>query len=594
MGGTYLPSHVNDIDFGWHIYASGRSATGRIYDHTMEVFFTTPPGGPSNLTTENESDGDVYISWSDNSDDETGFRVQFREGNGLWYDAIPGIGAQAVTAANATSFTHKAVDIADAGIENGDSLRYRVRAEKTGPSSLWVTSAALTYSIAEEPPAYPTNCVATQQGDNDVEITWTDNSGDEDRFNLQYREGVSGGSVNLAMPIADSTSYTWSAAAIAAAGISSGDALQFRVRAIKDDGPNSGYSSWSTAISYTIPTVAPVAPSEITAAQTTATGHPVRINWNDNSSDETGFDVEFKIGTGQWQKATTTATNTETYDHTVAALITAGAEDGDTLTYRVRSVKTDAPASAYIVATTLTLEIPPEAPSSFSAMLESDGDVSLTWVDNSANEDGFEIEYKIGADGSWMSVTTTDSDVTAYSHTAADISDDDVSDDDVLTYRVKAERTDMFDSEWVESNTVTYEDGGSDNPETPTDCAAALESDGDVEITWTDNADNEDNYHVQVLGTSGWTDLDEDIAAGSTSYTYNADDIDDDGWEDDDTLIFRVRATSDNDGNSNWCVTEGIIYNAEGSVAPAAPSDFSPTQAKHLSLIHISEPTRPY
>lgn len=97
-----------------------------------------------------------------------------------------------------------------------------------------------------EPPAAPSGCAAAQDG-SDVDVTWTDNSSDEDYFEVSVSVNGGGWSILSAVVAANSTSYTDTT------GYSNGDSLQYRVRALKTSGPDSGYST-ATAVNYVLDT----------------------------------------------------------------------------------------------------------------------------------------------------------------------------------------------------------------------------------------------------------------------------------------------------------------------------------------------------
>ena len=91
-------------------------------------------------------------------------------------------------------------------------------------------------------PADPSGCAAVQAGAN-VNITWNDNSSDENYFEVQV--DVNGGGYNVLSTTipANSTAYTDTA------GYTNGDTLTYRVRALKTSGPSSNWST-ATAITY--------------------------------------------------------------------------------------------------------------------------------------------------------------------------------------------------------------------------------------------------------------------------------------------------------------------------------------------------------
>lgn len=97
-----------------------------------EISFPDPPG---ELTTSNEAYGMVELSWTDNSSDETGFRIERSTGNG----AFVKIGE---VSANITSFT-------DNTATPGETHVYRVAAMTTGGYSLFPVANTI-YSKASQ------------------------------------------------------------------------------------------------------------------------------------------------------------------------------------------------------------------------------------------------------------------------------------------------------------------------------------------------------------------------------------------------------------------------------------------------------------
>lgn len=75
-------------------------------------------------------------------------------------------------------------------------------------------------------------------------------------------------------------------------------------------------------------TVVPVAPSNLTG--TVASSTQINLSWTDNSTNETGFKIERKTGTGTYAIVGTTATDVNTFNDT-------GLTSNTTYTYRVYS-----------------------------------------------------------------------------------------------------------------------------------------------------------------------------------------------------------------------------------------------------------------
>ena len=105
----------------------------------------TPPAAPSNLAATATSSSAVALTWSDDSDDESGFEI--------WRSTTGASGTYALLstlAANATGAN-------DAGLTSGTQYCYKVRALGSGsdPASAFSGSSCATPPAA---PATPTNC----------------------------------------------------------------------------------------------------------------------------------------------------------------------------------------------------------------------------------------------------------------------------------------------------------------------------------------------------------------------------------------------------------------------------------------------------
>jgi hypothetical protein len=150
----------------------------------------------------------------------------------------------------------------------------------------------------------------------------------------------------------------------------------------------------------------PAAPSGLTA--TASAPGQIAIAWTDNSSNETGFKIERRLGSGSWSQIATVGANVTTYTSTN---LTAGA----TYSFRVRSYNATG-NSAYSNTATATVLAPPAAPSGLTAAVASPTQVNLQWTDNSGNETGFKVERR-RRNGSWSQIATVGANVTTYAST---------------------------------------------------------------------------------------------------------------------------------------------------------------------------------
>lgn len=115
----------------------------------------------------------------------------------------------------------------------------------------------------------------------------------------------------------------------------------------------------------------------------------VRLFWTDNSSNETGFEVERSSG-GGFTRITTTGAGAISYlDQSVAP------ESG--YTYRVRAVN-GGNASGYTNTVSVTTPAASGlvAPSGLTAVAVSSSRIDLAWNDNATTETGYEIQRELG------------------------------------------------------------------------------------------------------------------------------------------------------------------------------------------------------
>lgn len=143
-----------------------------------------PPVAPGNLEASASSCTQIDLSWTDNSDNESGFEIE-RDGSLL-----------TTVGANVTFY-------ADTTVFEDTTYSYRVRAFNDAGSSAYSNEAsATTPPCGTDLPEAPTGLTAKQPGAAlKVMLGWTDNSTNEEGFKI-YRDGVVIASVGP-----DTTSY---------------------------------------------------------------------------------------------------------------------------------------------------------------------------------------------------------------------------------------------------------------------------------------------------------------------------------------------------------------------------------------------------
>jgi len=181
------------------------------------------PENPSGLDSTVVSGSEVDLSWTDNSDDEDGFRLERKEGAlGNWEEI-------ADLPADSTGYS-------DTGLDCGTVYYYRVisyNAEGDSDPSNEIT--AETQACSPSAPAAPSNLAADAVSDSQVDLSWSDNSDNEDGFRLERKEGDAGNWEEITDLPADSTGYSDT-------GLDCGTVYSYRILAYNDEG-NSNYSN---------------------------------------------------------------------------------------------------------------------------------------------------------------------------------------------------------------------------------------------------------------------------------------------------------------------------------------------------------------
>ncbi len=216
------------------------------------------------------------------------------------------------------------------------------------------------------------------------------------------------------------------------------------------------------------------APSNLTS--TAVSANRIDLAWTDNATNEAGFKLERSTDGVTFSQVAILAANTISYANTSLNAST-------TYHYRIR-VYNGPEHSAYSNVASATTQPPPAAPTNLTAVAVSSSRISLTWTDNANNEAGFKIERS--TDGvNFSQVGTALANATSYANTSlgAGIT---------YHYRVRA---------YEGSNHSGYSNVASATtqppPAAPTNLTAVAVSSGRINLTWTDNANNEAGFKIE-------------------------------------------------------------------------------------------------
>lgn len=328
----------------------------------------------------------------------------------------------------------------------------------------------------------------TGRGDsgNRIYLSWSGNSADGD---VTIERKMANGSFAVLATVGPSSSG-WHDET----GLVPGAVYTYRIKT-KTAINESVYSNEVTVSNYYLE-----APSDLTASANATAG--IDLKWKDNSSDETGFEI--------WRQVEDADDFTlyATVDRNITTFTDKSTRIGVEYYYMVRAYTSNPEMySDYTdIAGRGTGII--TAPSDLKFIYESNTEGVLTWKDNSSNEYGFEVEWKIGEDGEWSELAWLSANKTSYEV-------DSLNQYNVYYFRVRAySRSGNFDAvsgELVVSTAI---------PATPTDVTAVAVSANQINIQWTDNANNENGYRImRKTSTQSYYSVTDEVGAGVTSYT---------------------------------------------------------------------------
>jgi len=422
-----------------------------------------PPAAPTNLKAKTTGTSTVDLTWSDQSNNEDGFKIERKTGPGS-FSEIASLGA------DVASFN-------DTGLDPSTVYTYQVRAFKVSANSAYSnssatetgsgivaspgtnialskpTSASTTNSSYPTPNAVDGNTTSTYWRSNSVVsgvaewlrvdlgvvqtvgravIRWNGSY-----FAKSYELQVSNNDVDW------TTVFNTTSGVAGNADFSFTPTLARYVRVYMTLNNGSTYRIYEFEI-YSGPTLPALAINDVS------------LNEGNSGTTNAVFTVSLtgaSVGTATVDYQIAAGTATEGDDYTPGAtsgtLTFSGATTTQTITVAINGdVNDEAQDETFFVnlsnATNAVITdaqglgtivnddgpVPPAAPTNLAANATSSSDIALTWQDNSADETGFKIERKTGS-GSFAEIITVGADATSYN-------DAGLSANTTYVYRVRA------------------------------------------------------------------------------------------------------------------------------------------------------------
>ena len=446
----------------------------------------TAPAPPSGLTALPMSPSQINLIWTDASSDEEGFVVERCVGVGCSSFGV----VEQVPANSAAYF-----DINRAG---GTSYSYRVRATKQSMFSSYSNTATAVTAAAATAPAAPTALLSAGITSSQVDLSWTDNSSNEDGFRIEQCQGAS--CTNFVAAAATNQ------ATIRMTQLTASTSYRFRVLAYNGVGP----SAPTTAVTITTLAAAPISPVPPTnLAATAVSSTQINLSWTDASANEDGFRIERCEGAGcvNYGLVATTAANATNYSNT-------GLTPSTTYRYRIQAVNTSGSSAPVgpATATTLTPVTVPAAPTSFTATAISSSQIYLSWTDASNNEEGFRIERCAGLGcTNYAFLANAAANATAFASSGLTAS---------TTYRYRLQSYNATGSSTPAGPAEATTPALVTLPTAPTGLTASVVSSSQINLAWVDASSNETGFIVERCAGSACTSYADigTLAANSTTF----------------------------------------------------------------------------
>src|SRR5207244_12980606 len=151
----------------------------------------------------------------------------------------------------------------------------------------------------------------------------------------------------------------------------------------------------------------------------------ISLSWINNSPDDTGIEIDRKVGSGAYTVVAVVSPSTTNY-------IDTGLTPGTPYTYRVRAVSNALASGFSPESSATTLPGTPSAPTSLTAAASASNwnQINLSWSGDGSNATNYEIYRRTGT-SAYSLIGTVLPNVTTYSDNAANA-------DTLYTYEVRA------------------------------------------------------------------------------------------------------------------------------------------------------------
>lgn len=357
--------------FAYNFIGSSSSSSNTVSCTTTSVYV------PSTLTITSTASNTAEISWNYSGNRNYTTVIERRTGSDSKWSTV------AIVPSGTKTYTNS-------GLTQNTQYYYRVKAMVDAyvyslPYPNDSVGKALLTKLGK-----PSALSAVMISSTMANLIWADNS-DETEFVIERKKGTGSYSVVATVPT-NTTLWTDT-------GLSVNNTYTYRIRAKTSN----NWSDYSDECTVQMAQLA--APTNLTVTVNSNTS--VVLGWDDNSSNETGFEIWRKVGSsGQWLTLSTVTQNVKKYtDNTVSPNIQ--------YYYKVRAYAGSSDNYSNYTAEVSVNTMILSAPSNLYVDEIANYYVKLVWKDNSNNETGFIIERKLSG-GTYTQIAQTAVNTTTY------------------------------------------------------------------------------------------------------------------------------------------------------------------------------------
>jgi chitodextrinase len=311
-----------------------------------------------------------------------------------------------------------------------------------------------------------------------VTLAWTDNSHNENEFRVAVSRDGGQSWTNVGTVNANQTAFQ-------VTGLEPESRYWFRVQAFN----RHGHSEYTSAVEVVTSRLRPAQPSNLYAMA--VGGRSVDLAWTDNSNNEQAFRIAIsRDGGNSWDNIGTVAANQTMFQAT-------GLEPETSYWFKVRAANEHGYSEVTNVVHAVTTQLRPADPSNAHVTYIDPTTVELAWADNSNNEQAFRIAISRDGGNSWDNVGVVGPNQTSFRATGLHPGTN-------YWFKVRAANDHGY-SQYTNVVHVATPVPPILQPVAPSHLFAADVHRQSVDLAWTDNSNNEQEFRIAISRDGGRT-----------------------------------------------------------------------------------------